>query len=131
MVWWWRRPSRSTTFATLAAASAGSLVLSLWLTHANEPVAFFSLPTRAWELGLGGLIALGAPELKRTPGSRVAAALGWAGLARHRGGVRGLRRQHPVSGHGRSAPRARRRRRGGVRTGPSGEPARSCSWAGW
>ena len=45
------------------AASVGSLRCRLWLTHANEPVAFFSLPTRAWELGLGGLIALGEPEL--------------------------------------------------------------------
>ena len=79
-VWWWRRPSRSTTFLTLGAASVGSLLLSLWLTHANEPVAFFSLPTRAWELGLGGLIALSARELRHVP-AVMAAALGWAGLA--------------------------------------------------
>jgi peptidoglycan/LPS O-acetylase OafA/YrhL len=44
MVWWWTRPSRSTAFLTLAAASVGSLMLSLWLTRANEPVAFFLVP---------------------------------------------------------------------------------------
>jgi peptidoglycan/LPS O-acetylase OafA/YrhL len=79
MAWWWRRPSRSTALLSLGAASAGSLLLSLWLTHANEPVAFFSLPTRAWELGLGGLIALSAGELRHIPPD-LAAALGWAGL---------------------------------------------------
>jgi peptidoglycan/LPS O-acetylase OafA/YrhL len=79
LAWWWRRPSRLTALSTLSLFSAGSLLLSLWLTHANEPVAFFSLPTRAWELGLGGLIALGSHELRHIPGV-VAAALGWAGL---------------------------------------------------
>jgi peptidoglycan/LPS O-acetylase OafA/YrhL len=35
-----------------------SLGLSVWLTQVNQPMAFFMLPTRAWELALGGLLAL-------------------------------------------------------------------------
>ncbi len=47
---------------------------------ADRPWAFFSLPTRAWELAVGGLAALGAPVLRRLPAAP-AVALGWAGLA--------------------------------------------------
>ncbi|MCU0506093.1 MAG: acyltransferase, partial [Chloroflexi bacterium] len=60
--------------------TGASFALSLWLTTASEPWAFFSLPTRAWELGVGALLALGAPLLPALSG-RVAAALGWGGLA--------------------------------------------------
>src|SRR5579875_722443 len=74
------RPSRAGAFTALAAVSVVSLILSLWLTRADEPLAFFSLPTRAWELALGGMIALAAPLLRRMP-PRVAATIGWAGLA--------------------------------------------------
>jgi peptidoglycan/LPS O-acetylase OafA/YrhL len=80
LVWWGRRPSRGAALLVLSAVSAGSFSLSLWLTHADEPVAFFSLPTRAWELGLGGMIALAAPLLRRVPAA-FAAGAGWLGLA--------------------------------------------------
>ncbi len=33
---------------------------ALWLTDVAAPWAFYSLPTRAWQLGLGGLLAVGA-----------------------------------------------------------------------
>jgi peptidoglycan/LPS O-acetylase OafA/YrhL len=79
LVWWRRRPSRAGASAALLVVSAASFGLSLWLTHANEPLAFFSLPTRAWELGLGGLLALGAPQLRHLP-REVGAVLAWAGL---------------------------------------------------
>ena len=36
-----------------------SFALSLWLTTASAPWAFFSLPSRAWELGIGALLAVG------------------------------------------------------------------------
>jgi peptidoglycan/LPS O-acetylase OafA/YrhL len=59
-------------------------VLSFWscvyLTHANQPWAFFSLPTRAWELALGGFLALAVREGARWP-AWAAALLGWTGLA--------------------------------------------------
>ena len=43
------------------------------------PVAFFSLPTRAWELAVGGLVALTAGQWRRLP-ALAAAIAGWAGL---------------------------------------------------
>ncbi len=61
---------------TIAAAS---LCLSLWMTQANAPWAFFSLPTRAWELGIGALLAVGATQLARIR-ERPAAVAAWAGL---------------------------------------------------
>jgi peptidoglycan/LPS O-acetylase OafA/YrhL len=66
----------------IAAAVIGiaSFGLSLWLTEANAPWAFFSLPTRAWELGLGALLAIGATRLARLP-TGLAAVAAWVGLA--------------------------------------------------
>ncbi len=57
-----------------------SLALSLWLTIANAPWAFYSLPTRAWELAIGAVLAVGAARLVRMP-PNVAAVAGWVGLA--------------------------------------------------
>jgi peptidoglycan/LPS O-acetylase OafA/YrhL len=47
-----------------------SFVLSLWLTTASAPWAFFSLPSRAWELGIGALLAVGAARLATVPRPR-------------------------------------------------------------
>jgi peptidoglycan/LPS O-acetylase OafA/YrhL len=63
----------------LALAGVGSLALCLRLTAISQPWAFFSLPTRAWELAAGGLVALAAPRLQRLP-EVAAATLGWLGL---------------------------------------------------
>jgi peptidoglycan/LPS O-acetylase OafA/YrhL len=57
-----------------------SFGLSLWLTTASAPWAFFSLPSRAWELGIGALLAVGAARLAGLP-TRIAVAAGWIGLA--------------------------------------------------
>ncbi|HEY6428934.1 MAG TPA: acyltransferase family protein [Acidimicrobiales bacterium] len=70
-------PSRATAAGVLGAIAVSSCVFSIWLTHASEPWAFFSLPTRAWELAVGGLIALGAPAVRRLRGAPL---LGWVGL---------------------------------------------------
>jgi hypothetical protein len=43
-------------------------------------LAFFSLPTRAWELAVGGLVALTAGQWRRLP-ALPAAIVGWGGLA--------------------------------------------------
>lgn len=64
----------------LAVIAVVSFALALMLTFLIPPVAFFSLPTRAWQLSLGGLIALTATQWRRLP-APVAAALGWTGLA--------------------------------------------------
>ena len=73
------RSTRRSAFAALAGVGAISFAVSLWLTTANEPWAFFSLPTRAWELAAGGLVALAVPELRRLSPA-VSAALGVVGL---------------------------------------------------
>ena len=72
-----RPPSRATAAAVLGVIAVASCAFSVWLTNASEPWAFFSLPTRAWELAVGGLIALGAPLIARMRGR---ALLGWIGL---------------------------------------------------
>lgn len=57
-----------------------SFALSVVLTYLLPPVAFFSLPTRAWQLGLGGMVALTVGLWRRLP-ARPAAFVGWTGLA--------------------------------------------------
>jgi len=89
---WWRHPKRtrstsqakaqplfSAIVVAMALLAASSLAFSIWLTRANEPWAFFSLPTRAWELAVGGLLALVAPRLRRLP-PRWMSALSWVGI---------------------------------------------------
>ncbi len=61
---------------TLTAASFA------WSVHATteSPVtAYFSTFTRAWELGIGALVAVSAPQLVRVP-ALLRASLAWAGL---------------------------------------------------
>jgi hypothetical protein len=60
-----------------------SFVLCLVVTQRNQPDAFFLLPTRAWELGVGGLIALSVDRLRGlgASGTRVARGATWVGLA--------------------------------------------------
>jgi peptidoglycan/LPS O-acetylase OafA/YrhL len=63
----------------VAAVVAGSLVLSLYLTAANLPWAFFSLPARAWELGIGALLAVAEMSGMALPAG-AAAVVGWVGV---------------------------------------------------
>ncbi|MGH9082766.1 MAG: acyltransferase family protein [Acidimicrobiales bacterium] len=79
LAWRGSHASRRGPAVALWIVGAASLGFSLWLTRADQPWAFFSLPSRAWELAAGGALALAAPRLERLP--RAAAALiGWAGL---------------------------------------------------
>jgi peptidoglycan/LPS O-acetylase OafA/YrhL len=71
--------SRLSAGGALGAITAASFLLCLWLTHVDQPWAFFALPARAWELGVGGVLALAAPAVGQIPG-RAAAAMGWGGL---------------------------------------------------
>jgi len=64
----------------LALTAVVSFALSLAATPLAPPVAFFSLPTRAWQLALGGLVALTVGRWQRLP-LRAGAITGWAGLA--------------------------------------------------
>nr|WP_319458311.1 acyltransferase family protein [Mycobacterium sp. RTGN4] len=63
----------------LTLVVAVSFALSLAITYVVPSIAFFSLPTRAWQLAAGGLIALTANHWRRLP-ALSAAIVGWAGL---------------------------------------------------
>lgn len=64
----------------VVAVTLGSLAFAAWETQANPTVAYFSTFSRAWELGVGALIAVLAPRLSRIPAA-VRPALQWLGLA--------------------------------------------------
>jgi peptidoglycan/LPS O-acetylase OafA/YrhL len=62
---------------TLIAAM--SFALSLVATYVMPAVAYFSLPTRAWDFPVGALVALTAGQWSRLP-PRAAVITGWIGL---------------------------------------------------
>jgi peptidoglycan/LPS O-acetylase OafA/YrhL len=72
----WRGGSRRRVLAALSVIVVASLALSLWLTEASPARAFYLLPTRVWQLGAGGLLAL----LLITGTSLRAGRLAWLGL---------------------------------------------------
>ena len=106
--WWFRRRRRNAPLAAAAVASRGATVIGVVMagvlvaslaacivqTTTDEPWAFFSPWTRAWEFALGGLIALverrpasedpssagSAPVRSRVP-SAAWAVLAWTGFA--------------------------------------------------
>lgn len=64
----------------LALIAVTSFGLSLVTTYFGPPLAYFSLPTRAWQLAAGGLVALTAVQWRRLP-PVLAVITGWTGLA--------------------------------------------------
>jgi len=50
---------------TVVAIAIGSFVLTQVLMETSPTIAYFLMPSRAWELALGGLVALGASWLVR------------------------------------------------------------------
>ncbi|MBX9245215.1 acyltransferase family protein [Actinotalea ferrariae] len=78
--WIFRRRYKKAVVVTIAVVSVASLWAALEMTSTNQPMAYFSLHTRAWELGIGGLLAAGATYLAKMP-PRFAAVLSWAGVA--------------------------------------------------
>jgi peptidoglycan/LPS O-acetylase OafA/YrhL len=73
-------PSKRPYLVVLGLVAAGSFAVSLVTTYLVPPVAYFSLPTRAWDLAVGGLLALTADQWRRLP-ALPAKITGWAGLA--------------------------------------------------
>jgi peptidoglycan/LPS O-acetylase OafA/YrhL len=71
--------SRRPYLVILALVAALSFALSLVITYVVPAAAFFSLPTRAWQLAAGGLVALTAGHWRRLP-PQAAGITGWAGL---------------------------------------------------
>jgi peptidoglycan/LPS O-acetylase OafA/YrhL len=68
------------TALALVAIIVASFAACVALTRVSLPWAYFGAPTRAWELALGALVAVGARRLARVP-APVAAAVTWLGLA--------------------------------------------------
>ncbi|WP_243855055.1 acyltransferase family protein [Diaminobutyricimonas sp. TR449] len=75
------RKSRTGLLVLLTLLVVGSFVYCLWLMGQSQPWAFFSLPSRAWELGIGGLLAFVLAGSHRWLQGIPAALLGWVGLA--------------------------------------------------
>jgi peptidoglycan/LPS O-acetylase OafA/YrhL len=75
--------SRLSLRARMAIALGVVIGASYWLsivqTASHPAEAYFSPFTRAWELALGALVAVGTSLLKRIP-AQIAAVLTWAGL---------------------------------------------------
>ncbi|WP_024498615.1 acyltransferase family protein [Gordonia amicalis] len=65
--------------------SVASLVWAIVLTPTDPATAYMATYTRAWQFGVGGLVAIGLPVLARfsalRAGGPVALVLGWTGLA--------------------------------------------------
>ncbi|OBK25669.1 acyltransferase [Mycobacterium asiaticum] len=82
--WLARRVNRGTSAAPYAVLltliGVASLAAAVIWTRVSPPWAFFSLPTRAWELAAGGLVALTINQWKRLP-LLPATVAGWGGLA--------------------------------------------------
>jgi peptidoglycan/LPS O-acetylase OafA/YrhL len=82
----WRRPRLGGGIA-LTAVVIVSFLLSLAWTQDDPTWAFYMLPTRAWQLAAGGLLAIGAGSLARLPGalraaiSQLLVVLGWLAFA--------------------------------------------------
>jgi peptidoglycan/LPS O-acetylase OafA/YrhL len=66
----------------LLAVTTVSLAFAIYATAANPAAAFFVTPTRAWEFGAGGLLALLSASLRFNASSVAArSVLSWVGLA--------------------------------------------------
>jgi len=74
-----RGGSRRRAALVIAGVVAASLAASIWLTDVDQPWAFYSFPTRAWQLGLGGLLAVAAGWLAQRP-PRLLGPIALAGL---------------------------------------------------
>jgi peptidoglycan/LPS O-acetylase OafA/YrhL len=84
---------------------AVSFVLCVAITQWSSNWAYFSLPTRAWQLAAGGILAIGLRGQTRLP--RPAAVLtGWAGLALIAGSLVAIEPTTPYPGIAATVPTA-------------------------
>ncbi|MDP9164964.1 MAG: acyltransferase [Actinomycetota bacterium] len=74
-----RRRPRAVVIGLAGLATAASFAWALHLTATNHVAAYFSTPARAWELGLGALLAAAASRLDALPAAARAAG-SWLGL---------------------------------------------------
>ncbi|MFI7483582.1 acyltransferase family protein [Kocuria sp. M1R5S2] len=72
---------RRRVLVLVAAATALSFVVGVVHTELSSQTAYFATWTRAWEFGVGALVALGVGVPRRAVTARVLVVLGWAVLA--------------------------------------------------
>ncbi|WP_405812326.1 acyltransferase [Streptomyces sp. NBC_01520] len=80
LAWRATRGRRRPIAVLLGVLCLGSFAAGVIETNSSAPWAYFGSLTRAWELGAGALLALGAGRLRRLPAA-IAAPLTWVGLA--------------------------------------------------
>ena len=71
--------SKKQLFVAITVAGVLSFMLSVWMTSAAQPWAFFGMPTRIWEFALGGALAL-AINGRRDPRTSASSVLQGVGL---------------------------------------------------
>ena len=67
-------------FGTIALLSAASVLWAAYETEAASTVAYFSTLSRAWELGLGAMLAVAVHHVSWRPPQPVAVVLAYAGM---------------------------------------------------
>ena len=76
------KKSRRALIVTVLTVTILSFIFGVWATQWRQPIAFFILPFRAWELGVGGLVALLLVHFPRlNSASNLKPVLGWLGVA--------------------------------------------------
>ncbi len=75
-----RRRGRLLVVLAIVTVIVVSSRASVQITESSAPMAYFSLHTRAWELGVGALVALAAGHLAQLP-RWLAGVAAWLGLA--------------------------------------------------
>ncbi|MGP5720613.1 acyltransferase family protein [Glutamicibacter arilaitensis] len=84
-LWWFavrnRWSAKSTVLAGISILATISLAYSVYATSVEPGAAYFSTFTRAWELALGGIVALLPRPSQKFSESLGASLLGWAGIA--------------------------------------------------
>ncbi|MFX1819019.1 acyltransferase family protein [Pseudarthrobacter sp. CC4] len=77
---WSKGLSRIALTATMVALTVAAFAFAMWETANNPTVAYFSTFSRAWELGIGAVLAASAGALAKLP-QAVRPALAYVGLA--------------------------------------------------
>ncbi|MCY1220677.1 Acyltransferase family protein [compost metagenome] len=74
------RDARRAIGLAIVLLTAGSFAWSIWETQTNTSWAYFSTFSRAWELGMGAIIAVYATNFSKL-GAAIRRVCAWAGLA--------------------------------------------------
>ncbi|OUE19405.1 O-acetyltransferase OatA [Clavibacter michiganensis] len=94
---------RGVLTAILLVVTVGSFAWAMADTAGNAAAAYFSTLSRAWELGVGALLAVGAPLVRRIPDA-ARPVIAWAGLAVIVSGLAVLGSDSPIPAPGSAVP---------------------------